>query len=43
MYAAEKRDALDKWASHLKVTVAQATGANVTAFRKGGSASNKKR
>jgi hypothetical protein len=42
-YAAEKRDALDKWASHLKVTVAQATGANVTAFRKGGSASNKKR
>jgi integrase len=30
-YAAEKRDALDKWASHLKVVIAQATGANVTA------------
>ena len=33
-YAAEKRDALDKWASHLKVAVAQATGANVTTIRK---------
>ena len=31
-YAAEKRDALDKWAAHLKVAVAQATGANVTAL-----------
>jgi integrase len=35
-YATEKRDALDKWAAHLKVAVAQATGANVTALRKGG-------
>src|SRR5262249_1638164 len=34
-YAAEKRDALDKWAAHLKVALAQATGANVTALRKG--------
>jgi hypothetical protein len=25
-YAAEKRDALDKWATHLKSVVAQATG-----------------
>src|SRR5215469_9952092 len=33
-YEAEKRDALDKWASHLKVAVAQATGANVTTIRK---------
>jgi hypothetical protein len=33
-YAAEKRDALDKWAAHLKVAVAQATGANVMAIRK---------
>ena len=33
-YAAEKRDALDKWAAHFKVAVAQATGANVTAIRK---------
>jgi integrase len=33
-YAAEKRDALDKWATHLKVAVAQATGTNVTALRK---------
>jgi len=33
-YAAEKRDALDKWAGHLKVAVAQATGANVTALEK---------
>jgi hypothetical protein len=32
-YAAEKRDALDKWTTHLKVVVAQATGANVTAIR----------
>jgi integrase len=34
-YAAEKRDALDKWAAHLTVAIAQATGANVTALRKG--------
>jgi len=33
-YAAEKREALDKWAAHLKVAIAQATGANVTAIRK---------
>jgi integrase len=33
-YAAEKRDALDKWAAHLKVAIAQATGTNVTAIRK---------
>jgi integrase len=32
-YAAEKRDALDKWATHLKLAVAQATGANVTAIK----------
>jgi integrase len=35
-YAAEKRDALDKWASHLKVVIAKATGANVTAIRPSG-------
>jgi hypothetical protein len=34
-YEKEKRDALDKWAAHLKVIVAQASGANVTALRKG--------
>jgi integrase len=33
-YAAEKRDALERWASHLAVIVAQASGANVTALRK---------
>jgi integrase len=33
-YAAEKKAALDLWASHLMVAVAQATGANVTAIRK---------
>ena len=33
-YATEKKAALDKWASHLKVVVAQASGANVTAIRK---------
>jgi integrase len=33
-YAAEKKAALDLWASHLMVAVAQATGANVTALRK---------
>jgi hypothetical protein len=30
----EKKAALDKSASHLKVAVAQASGANVTAIRK---------
>jgi integrase len=34
-YEAEKRAALDQWAAHLKVAVAQATGANVTTLRKG--------
>jgi hypothetical protein len=33
-YAAEKKAALDLWASHLKVAVAQAAGTNVTALRK---------
>jgi hypothetical protein len=33
-YAAEKRDALERWASHLAVAIAQASGANVTALRK---------
>jgi integrase len=33
-YAAEKRDALDKWAAHLKIAIAQATGANVTSLDK---------
>jgi integrase len=33
-YATEKKAALDLWASHLKVAIAQATGANVTAIRK---------
>jgi integrase len=33
-YAAEKKAALDLWASHLQVAVAQASGANVTALRK---------
>ena len=32
-YESEKRDALDKWAAHLKLAVAQATGANVTAIK----------
>jgi hypothetical protein len=32
-YAAEKKAALDQWASHLKTIVAQATGANVTPLR----------
>ena len=41
-YAAEKKDALDKWAQHLMVAVAQATGANVTALRKSGSAEGKR-
>jgi len=42
-YESEKRAALDQWATHLKTVVAQATGANVTALRKGGSAGGKKR
>ena len=33
-YASEKRAALDLWASHLMVAIAQANGANVTALRK---------
>jgi hypothetical protein len=33
-YAAEKKAALDLWAAHLKVVIAQATGVNVTAIRK---------
>ena len=32
-YAAEKRDALERWASHLALAVVQATGANVTTLR----------
>lgn len=34
-YGAEKKAALDQWASHLMVAVPQATGANVTPLRKG--------
>ena len=34
-YAAEKRAALDLWANHLAVAVAQASGANVTTLRQG--------
>jgi integrase len=33
-YEAEKRAALDQWASHVKVCIAQATGANVTALKR---------
>jgi integrase len=33
-YAAEKKAALDLWANHLAVAIAQANGANVTALRK---------
>ena len=32
-YMAEKKAALEAWAAHLKVAVAQATGANVTAIK----------
>ena len=32
-YINEKREALERWASHIKVLLAQATGANVTALR----------
>ena len=35
-YESEKRDALDKWATHLKVAIAQTTGANVTPIRPSG-------
>jgi len=35
-YENEKRTALNNWAQHLKVIVAQATGANVTTLRKKG-------
>ena len=35
-YATEKRDALDKWAAHLRVAIAQATGANVTPLKSDG-------
>jgi integrase len=33
-YAAEKSNALGKWATHLKIAIAQATGANVTSLDK---------
>jgi len=33
-YANEKRAALDLWASHLRVIVAQASGANVTRLKR---------
>jgi integrase len=33
-YETEKRAALDKWAAHLRVAIAQATGANVAPIRK---------
>jgi integrase len=42
-YESEKRAALDKWAAHLKLIVAQATGANVTALHNRDSAGGKKR
>jgi len=42
-YEPEKRKALNDWAAHLKVAVAQATGANVTALRNRDSAGSKKR
>jgi hypothetical protein len=35
--------ALEQWATHLRTVVAQATGANVTALRKGDSVGGKKR
>jgi integrase len=34
-YENEKRNALNAWANHIKVIVAQTTGTNVTALRKG--------
>jgi hypothetical protein len=33
-YAAEKRAALDLWANHLRVIVAQASGANVQRLKR---------
>jgi integrase len=33
-YAAEKKAALEQWANHLAVAIAQASGANVTSLRK---------
>jgi integrase len=42
-YIEERKKALDLWAAHLKVVVAQATGANITALRNRGSAAGKKR
>jgi hypothetical protein len=42
-YLPEKRAALEQWTTHLKTIVAQATGANVTALRKGDSVAGKKR
>jgi len=42
-YEAEKRNALDRWATHLKTVVAQATGSNVTALRQGDSTGGRKR
>jgi integrase len=33
-YATEKRDALERWAAHLKLAVAQAAGANITAIER---------
>jgi hypothetical protein len=33
-YAAEKRAALDLWATHLQVAVAKASGANVTRLKR---------
>ena len=33
-YTAEKRDALEIWANHLAVAVAQANGANVTKLKR---------
>jgi hypothetical protein len=33
-YAAEKREALERWANHLAVAIAQVSGPNVTALRK---------
>jgi hypothetical protein len=32
-YEAEKRAALEQWATHLKTIIAQTTGANVTALK----------
>jgi hypothetical protein len=33
-YATEKRDALERWANHLRVILAQAEGANVVKLQK---------